>query len=172
MYRYRSPHLPPQNPLVGWDNPPAVVALGVDGETSRPHPTAPTQPAALSRHSRTQCPPSMPGRTRPALAPPVSPTPGASLAASTGPPRNSWAALLARVFARCDPLSRLWRTTAPGRRANRSRIHSAPSITPQATARRRRRTTSKSTYLPTLCIENPLFRPAGSSFVVHRLATP
>ena len=61
--RYRSPHLPPQNPLVGWDNPPAVVALGVDGETSRPRPTAPPQPAALSRHSRAQCPPSQPGRT-------------------------------------------------------------------------------------------------------------
>ena len=25
---------------------------------------------------------------------------------------------------------------------------------------------------PTRCIENPLFRPAGPSFVVHRLATP
>ena len=32
-------------------------------------------------------------------SPPVSPTPGASLAASTGPPRISGAALLARVFA-------------------------------------------------------------------------
>ena len=87
VYRYRSPHLPPQNPLVGWDNPPAVVALGVDGETSRPRPTAPPQPAALSRHSRAQCPPSQPGRTRPALA-------GASLAASTGslgsPGRRCW----------------------------------------------------------------------------------
>ena len=26
-------------------------------------------------------------------------------------------------------------------------------------------------YPPTRCIENPLFRPAGPSFVVHRLAT-
>ena len=33
------------------------------------------------------------------LSLPVSPTPGASLAASTGPPRISWAALLARIFA-------------------------------------------------------------------------
>ena len=32
-------------------------------------------------------------------SPPVSPTPGVSLAASTGPPRIAWAALLARVFA-------------------------------------------------------------------------
>jgi len=74
-----------------------------------------------------------------------------------GPPRNSWAALLARVFARCDPLSRLWRTTAPGRRANRSRIHSAPSITPQATARRRRRTTSKSAYPQLFASKTPFF---------------
>ena len=30
VYRGRSPHLPPQPPLVGWDDPAAVVALGAD----------------------------------------------------------------------------------------------------------------------------------------------
>ena len=34
---------------------------------------------------------------------------------------------------RCDPLSRLWRTTAPDRRAYRSRIHSALSARRRAT---------------------------------------
>ena len=29
-YRCRSPHLSPQNPLVGWDDASAAVAVGVD----------------------------------------------------------------------------------------------------------------------------------------------
>ena len=99
------------------------------------------------------------------LSPPVSPTPGASFAASTGPPRISWAALLARVFAldvtRCpvcggrlrliaaltDPASirrylhGVGLPTQPRRLIHlgphpNSSGTSPPSIKPQATARR------------------------------------
>jgi len=86
------------------------------------------------------------------LSLPVSPTPGASLAVSTGSPRIFWAALLARVFAldvtRCPACGGGLRPIADG---------VPPRSTPTP---------------PTRCIENPLFRPAGPSFVVHRLATP
>ena len=74
-----------------------------------------------------------PGRTRPTVAPGLADAWGFARCVDR-PPSDLLGSLVSPgIRPRCDPLSRLWRTAAPDRRANRSRIHSALSARRRAT---------------------------------------
>ena len=155
--RCRPSHLPSQNSLVGWDDPPAFVAVETDRKAGCAHPTPPAQPGALSRRSGSPCPGSAPDRARSARAH-DSVCGGGFFRCPRPSSTQLGGSLGARLRPGCHRLSRLRWPTAVGGCTDRSRLDShLPDRyrTIRRTTRHRSRPTAPAARVGSACL-NPL----------------